>query len=98
MWIFAWPSRVLAAFGCACGTMTATLPRTRGSASATKTDGPAGTPVPRKLTDGRLEAPKREAPFSVGRTLELMFVTSGTSLRSGRQLAHGHVGSLNVAP
>jgi len=47
--------------------MTATLPRTRGSAEAPEAagkavDGPAaGTLVPGKLTDGGLEAPRREA-------------------------------------
>lgn len=67
MWIFVWPPSAVTATVCACGTMTATLPRTRGSAEAPKAvskavDGPAaGTLVPGKLTDGRLEAPRREA-------------------------------------
>ena len=67
MWIFVWPPSAVTAIFCACGTMTATLPRTRGSAEAPEAagkavDGPAaGTLVPRKLTDGGLEAPRREA-------------------------------------
>jgi len=104
LWIFVWPSSAVTACCGAWGATTATLPRTRGSANAPETGsraahGPAAvTLVPRKLTDGRLEAPEREAQFSSGRTPDLIFVTSGTSLQEYRQLAHGHVGSLSVAP
>src|SRR4029077_7402008 len=103
LWIFVWPPAVVTATFCACGTMAATLPRTSGSAGepalAGRADGPAaGTLVPRKPTDGRQEAPRREAQFGSTRVVELKFVTSGTSLRSDRYLAHGHVGSLSVAP
>jgi len=62
---------------CACGTMTAALPRNaRGSAGAPTAagravDGPAaGTLVPRKLADGRQEAPRREAQFGSTRAVE----------------------------
>lgn len=67
MWIFVWPPSAVTATVCACGTMTATLARTRGSAGAPTAagravDGPAaGTLVPGKLTDDGLEAPRREA-------------------------------------
>ena len=63
--------------------MTATRPRTRGSAGGAMVTGPAaGALVPRTQTDGRPEAPRREAQFGSGRAAELKFVTSGTTHRS----------------
>ena len=94
MWIVVWSSSwAVTATCCACGAITATLCRTRGSTGEAVVTGPAaGRLVPekltdgaaRKLTDGRQEAPKREAQFSSGFMAELMLVTAGTSLQERR--------------